>query len=125
MTDVCRFDFNSVWVVAFDRSGAATLTDNGDRTADRGSANDCLSHDGKRFFGYSGRRMPANRPRGGPIILSAKIFLLFDNRQRPLQRRGILSKMNKLQLPLCRVFTLQICHQLFLQVAHHVALNRS
>jgi hypothetical protein len=31
--------------------------------------------------------------------------------------------MRKPQLPLCRVFTLQICHQLFLQAAHHVALN--
>jgi hypothetical protein len=74
MTDVCRFDFNSVWVVAFDRSSAATLTNNGDRAADRGSANDCLSHDGKSFFGCSEMRMPANGPRSSRIISAQKKF---------------------------------------------------
>jgi hypothetical protein len=98
MTDVCRFDFNSVGVAAFDRSSAAVPTGNRKRTADRDSANDWLSHDGKSFFSCSGMQMPANRPRGGQIILGAKNFSV-RHRAAPGQRQRRLSKMKNAAAP--------------------------
>ncbi len=37
MTDMCRFDFNPVWVHIFRRNTTVLLKHNGHRTADRGS----------------------------------------------------------------------------------------
>jgi hypothetical protein len=50
MTDVCRFDFNSVPVAVFQRGSAVPLMHNGDWIADRRLDKSLLSHDGKSFF---------------------------------------------------------------------------
>ena len=55
MTDMCRFDFNLVLAAVFHCNGELPLMHNGNWTADRGSTNRLLSHDGESCFWISER----------------------------------------------------------------------
>src|ERR1700733_8114474 len=116
MTDVCRFDFNSVGVAVFHCSSAVLLMHNGNWTADRGSDKSFAKSRRRKFFWMQRNAGVGERATRRSNNFGAKIFLLPAPRQRlrlTLYGRDLPS-MEK-QAAVCSVeFHSQVCHESFL-----------
>jgi len=94
MTEVCRFDFNSICVAVFDRDSA------GAAQAQWVHTNYLLSHDRESFFGCSGRQTLANRRQGVQMISTRNFSVYAKTLSAPRQRRLLMAARGGLADPL-------------------------